>query len=66
MIDHRIAVNQHIAKPDNCPKVRHALSKVWGDFREPVQRFADDPELPLHRRSHEIVARIIPESIITD
>jgi hypothetical protein len=70
MIDHGIAVYQHIAKSDNCPKVGHALSKVRIDLREPVQRFADDPELPLHRRSYEgvlgITRRIEPGSKLVE
>ena len=60
VIDHRVAVDQDIAKPDYLLQVRNTPRKIGREFRELVQGFADDFELAFNRRTDKFVLRIKP------
>jgi hypothetical protein len=48
-------MDKHITKSNDFAKVRHLPSESWRDFGEPIQRFADDLELPLDRSADQRV-----------
>lgn len=61
MIDLSIAMYQDIAESDDSREIRDELSGALVDPRQTGEGFADNFELPLHRRSKNDIANKLLE-----
>ncbi len=59
VVDHRVAVDEDVAKVDDSNEVWNPLRRYRILSRQSVQRLADDLELPLDRRPQKYIGLVV-------